>query len=62
MNSLNVVGAKVKEIRLTRHPALTQEELAAKLQILGWDIDRFGISKLERGQRQVIDKCVELLT
>jgi len=61
MASLNIVGPKVKQVRLTHNPALTQEALASKLQILGWDIDRFGVSKIERGQRQVTDKEVLML-
>ena len=61
MTSLNIVGPKVKELRLTCSPSLTQEALASKLQILGWDIDRFGVSKIERGQRQVTDREVLML-
>jgi len=61
MTSLNVIGPKIKEIRLEKKPPITQEQLATKLQVLGWDIDRFGISKIERGVRQVTDKEVLLL-
>lgn len=61
MTSLNVIGPKIKEIRLGKKPPITQEQLATKLQVLGWDIDRFGISKIERGVRQVTDKEVLLL-
>jgi len=58
-HKLNVCGQNIKRIRLSRNPVLTQEQLATNLQVLGWDIDRFGISKIERGQRQVTD--IELL-
>lgn len=61
MNPLNVVGPKVKQARLAAQPRMTQDELATKLQVLGWDIDRFGISKIERGQWQVTDKEILLL-
>ena len=61
MTSLNIVGTRVKQARRTRNSPLTQEELAFQLQILGWDIDRFGVSKIERGQRQVTDKEVLML-
>lgn len=60
MPSQNVVGPNVKKARLSHHPPLTQEMLAVRLQVLGWDIDRFGISKIERGERQVTDKEVLL--
>jgi transcriptional regulator with XRE-family HTH domain len=59
--TLNICGPIVKRLRLTRDPIITQEQLAVGLQILGWDIDRFGISKIERGQRQVTDKELVLL-
>ena len=61
MDSLNVVGPKVKQARLANQPPITQNELAIRLQVLGWDIDRFGVSKIERGQRQVTDKEILLL-
>jgi len=37
-------------------PPLTQEELAAKLQVLGMDITNAIISKIEIGDRHVIDE------
>lgn len=61
MPLLNVIGSEIKVARTKKRPRLTQEQLAVKLQILGWNIDRFGISKIERGQRQVLDKEVLLL-
>lgn len=61
MRSLNIVGKRVQAIRLSKNPPITQEELAIRLQTLGWAIDRFGVSKIERGERQVTDKQVLLL-
>lgn len=61
MPSLNIVGPKVRQARLSNKPGMTQEELAIKLQVMGWDIDRFGVSKIERGERQVTDKELLLL-
>jgi transcriptional regulator with XRE-family HTH domain len=34
---------------------LSQEALAAKLQLAGWDISRAGLSKIEAGLRRVND-------
>ena len=34
---------------------LTQDELAARLQVSGWDISRTGLAKVESGLRLVID-------
>lgn len=57
----NITGPKIKQLRNNANPTITQEQLATKLQILGWNIDRFGVSKIERGERQVLDKELILL-
>lgn len=45
MSTHNVVGPRVKQARLSNESArITQDALAAKLQLMGWNIDRFGIS------------------
>jgi len=41
----NLVGPQVRKIRYQR--GMKQKDLAAKLQILGWDIDRVSVSKIE---------------
>jgi HTH-type transcriptional regulator, cell division transcriptional repressor len=51
----NIVGKQVKLARNKCNPRLTQAELAAKLQVEGWDIDRGGVAKIEAGIRQVTD-------
>lgn len=61
MSRLNIVGSQLQALRRQREPTLTQQGLAVRLQLLGWDIDRFGVSKIERGQRQVTDKEVVLI-
>ena len=45
------VGTNIKNIRLKRK--LTQEQLAAKLQILGCDTTRSALAKIEAGQRHI---------
>ena len=49
----NAVGGAVKGAREVK--GLTQAELAAKLQIYGWDIDRTGVVRVETGERVVSD-------
>lgn len=61
MSLLNIVGRQMQILRRQAEPPLTQQALAVQLQLLGWDIDRFGVSKIERGQRQVTDKEVVLI-
>ncbi len=56
---LNVAGPNIQRIRLSK--GLTQEQLAAKLQILEWSIDRQGVSKIERGTREITDRELLLL-
>ena len=45
------VGAKIRELRIERK--LTQEQVAAKLQVLGCDITRSAFAKIEVGQRHI---------
>jgi HTH-type transcriptional regulator, cell division transcriptional repressor len=51
----NIVGKRVKEGRTLAEPKLTQEELAVKLQMQDWSINRVGIAKIEGGIREVTD-------
>jgi len=55
----NVVGKHIKEIRESL--GITQEQLAIRLEMAGWRVDRFLVSKIERGKRQVLDTEVELI-
>ena len=45
------IGANIRAIREKKK--ITQDELAAKLQILGCDITRSAIAKIEVGQRHI---------
>lgn len=49
----NLVGPVVQKLRVAA--GLSQEELAAKLQIAGWDLSRGGLSKIEARLRRVND-------
>ena len=55
----NVTGKKIQEIR--EESGITQEQLAIRLEMAGWQVDRFLISKIERGERQVLDTEVQLI-
>lgn len=55
----NVVGEQVRHLR--NQTGLSQEELAARCQRQGWDIDRFTIARIEAGTRWVGDfEVIEL--
>ena len=45
------VGINIKELRIKKK--LTQDQLAAKLQVLGCDITRSALAKIEVGQRHI---------
>ena len=49
----NLVGPVVRKLRMDA--GLSQEALAARLQVAGWDISRAGLSKIEARLRLVND-------
>lgn len=55
----NIVGKQIKEIR--EKAGITQEQLAIHLEMAGWQVDRFLVSKIERGEREVRDTEVQLI-
>jgi transcriptional regulator with XRE-family HTH domain len=55
----NIVGKNIKEIR--ENQGITQEQLAIKLEMAGWRVDRFIVSRIERGERQVLDFEVQII-
>lgn len=55
----NLIGPQIRIARGQSRPPLTQQDLAARLEVRGVHIDRAGISKVETGYRVVTD--VELL-
>jgi transcriptional regulator with XRE-family HTH domain len=55
----NLIGPIVRKLRMAA--GLSQEALAAKLQMAGWDITRGGLSKIEARIRRVNDAEVLVL-
>jgi transcriptional regulator with XRE-family HTH domain len=53
MNGKNIIGSRVRKAR--KESKITQMELAARLQVVGVNIERPAISKLESGNRPVTD-------
>lgn len=56
---MNVIGPKVRVIRESK--GMTQEQLAAKCNLLKWDISRSTLAKIESQVRRVTDEEVALL-
>jgi transcriptional regulator with XRE-family HTH domain len=59
MNQQNIVGEEVRRIR--DRLGITQDALATRCNLVGWDVSRATISKIEAGLRRVIDAEVTLL-
>lgn len=51
--SKNVIHAQLRHYRELRK--LTQDQVAAKLQVMGVNIDQQALSRIEHNQRMVID-------
>ena len=59
MRDQNIIGSKVRHMRSAQ--GLSQEELAARCNVQGWDISRATLSKIEAGLRRVNDAEVMVL-
>lgn len=57
MNERNIIGCNIKHYRKLNK--LTQEELVAKLNVMGINIDRPMISRIENQSREITD--IEIL-
>ena len=55
----NIVGPQVRQLRYER--GLKQEDLAARCGVLGWDLSRGTLSKIEAQLRCVTDAELETL-
>lgn len=51
----NLCGEKVKSLRLAYSTKLSQRGLADKLQLIGIDVDKNAIQRIENGKRFVTD-------
>ena len=49
----NLTGSKIAQIR--KEKKLSQRQLAAKMQLLGYDVDHYFIRRVENGERFVTD-------
>lgn len=56
---MNVVGRNVRKLRENR--GWTQEQLAAKCNLIAWEVSRSSLAKIEARVRRVTDEEVELL-
>jgi len=59
MAEQNLIGPAVRRMRVER--GLTQDALAARCQVAGWDLSRGSLSKIEAQLRRVNDAEVRML-
>ena len=57
----NICGDRVRIGRAIHKPALTQEDLAREINLLGMEITPLIISRIEKGQRHVCDAELKML-
>lgn len=55
----NICGKTVRALRIGSK--LSQDQLAVKCQLIGWDVDRKLISKIEIGIREITDAEIRIL-
>ena len=55
----NLIGSRVRNLRTQK--GLSQEELMAQLQLLGFDSERGVIKRIENGDRFVSDVEIKIL-
>ena len=51
----NLCGERIKELRMASLPKLSQRGLADKMQLIGIDVDKNAIQRIESGKRFVTD-------
>jgi len=49
----NSIGSTVARLRTAQN--LTRNELAARAQVVGWDITFYVVKRIENGEREVTD-------
>jgi transcriptional regulator with XRE-family HTH domain len=51
----NLIGRRLREVRLKQKPEVTLEDLAGRLAARGVTLDRSAIGRIENGNRYVLD-------
>lgn len=54
-DSNNYCGQKIAELRMNLTPKCSQRQLAEKLQLVGVDVDKNAIQRIECGKRFITD-------
>lgn len=57
----NICGDRVRLARAMHKPPFTQEDLAREVNLLGMDMTKLIVSRIENGQRHVCDAELKML-
>lgn len=58
----NICGERIRLGRALQKPPITQDELARKINLMGYDITPLIISRIEKKQRHVCDAELQILS
>ena len=58
----NICGERIRLGRALQKPPITQNELASKINLMGYDITPLIISRIEKNQRHVCDAELQLFS
>lgn len=57
----NICGERIRIGRNIQNPSITQNELALKINLMGYDIAPLTISRIEKNQRHVCDLELKII-
>ena len=52
----NICGQSIRELRLSLTPPISQRALADRMQLVGIDLDKNAIQRIEAGKRFITDR------
>lgn len=58
----NICGERIRIGRILQKPPITQDKLAQKINLMGYDITPLIISRIEKNQRHVCDAELQILS
>ena len=56
----NLIGSTVAKLRLQQ--GLTQQDLAGRAAVIGWEISRDAVKRIESGEREITDIEIKFLS
>ena len=58
----NICGERIRIGRTLQKPSITQNELALRINLMGYDISPLVISRIEKNQRHVCDLELQIIS